>query len=159
MATTRVYLGAGDSAKIYRIGQVGFDTGNQDSGAQDYTIKIETERQYPAGRDALVYWRRVAIRINRTAPADVTVKVYVDEVQTQTYTAAGVAQDQTIVFNLTGGGEREDVLEADINAVGSSIRIYIEVTSSDIDGILLFEPIEAHGLVIRPAKSRSAEVS
>jgi len=157
MANTRLFLGAADTNILYRVGQVGIDTGNQDSGAATYVVSISTERQYPAGRNALINWRRVAVRLLRTAPVDITMRVYVDEIQTQVYDASSNLVNQTIVFNQTGGGECEEVVEADIQAVGTSIRIELDINSNDIDGILLLEPFEAHGRTIRPAKSRAAE--
>lgn len=158
MSTTKLFLGAADSPTLYRVGQIGLDTGNQDSGASTYTTILETERQYPAGRDGLIHFRRVIVRLFRTAAVDILMRVYVDEVQTQYYLAS-VATDQEINFSLTGGGEREDIIEADINAVGGSIRVYLEIDSVDIDGLVLIEPIEAHGRAIRPARSRAAEVT
>ena len=85
-------------------------------------------------------------------------KLFIDEVQTQ-YFLAGVATDQEISFSLTGGGEREDIIEADINAVGASIRVLLEIDSDDVAGVVLIEPIEAHGRPLRQAKSRAAEVT
>lgn len=158
MATTKLFIGAADGPTLYRIGQVGIDTGNQDSGATTYTTILETERQYPAGRDALIHWRRVAVRLWRTGAVDILMRVYVDEVQTQ-YFSAGVPTNQEINFSLTGGGEREDIIEADINAVGGSIRVYLEIDSVDVESVLLIEPIEAHGRALRPARSRGAEVT
>ena len=159
MANTRLFLGSTDSANLFRIGQVGIDTGNQDSAADPYTIAISTERQYPAGRNSLVNWRRVAVRLLRTAPVDITIRVYVDEVQTQTFDTSGDPVDQEIEFNLTGGGECEEVIEADIQANGTSIRIELDILSTDIDGLLLLEPFEAHGRPIRESLSRTAETS
>ncbi|KKL11886.1 hypothetical protein LCGC14_2541290 [marine sediment metagenome] len=158
MATTQLLIGAADGPTLYRIGQIGLDTGNKDAGTDVYTAILETERQYPAGRDALIHFRRVIVRLARNAVATITMKVFVDEVQTQYY-LSGVLTDQAIVFVLTGGGEREDVIEADINAVGTSIRVLLEIDSDDLGGILLIEPIEAHGRVVRPAKSRAAQVT
>ncbi len=158
MATTKLFIGAADSPTLYRIGQVGIDTGNTDSGAAIYKAILETERQYPAGRDAVVHWRRVAVRLWRSGAVDLLMKVFIDEVQTQ-YFLAGVATDQEIAFSLTGGGEREDVIEADINAVGASIRVLLEIDSDDVAAVVLIEPIEAHGRPLRQAKSRAAEVT
>jgi hypothetical protein len=158
MAKTKTFFVCPNSPTLYTVGQIGIDDENTDAATTAYTATIETERQYPAGRDALIHFRRVAIRVNRNAAAKLTLKIFVDEVQTQIYTGSTLG-NQTIVFDLTETGEREDVLEADLSAVGASIRCLITILSTDIDGYFLLEPIEAHGRVLKSARARTAEAT
>lgn len=155
----KVYLGEAGGSNIYYQGQLNIDGGNQDAGSTTYTATLKTERVYPAGRDALLHFRRVAIRLLRNGSVSFNVKIYVDEEQSQYYDSSDTLVDQVVTFDFTGGGEREDVAEVDMNAVGSQIQVEIIVTSTDLDGPLFIEPIEVHYRTVRPAKSRSAEVT
>lgn len=159
MAKAKTYVCEAAGPKVYFLGQIGIDPGNQDAGASAYTGTLKTERIYPAGRQGLCHFRRVAVRLLRQAPVGLTITAYVDEAQTQTYDSSSNLVDQSVTFSLTGGGEQEDVVEMDINAVGAQIQVKITVDSDDIDGFCLIEPIEAHLRVVRQAQSRTASAT
>lgn len=168
MANTIVFLGEQGTGKIFKIGKVGFDSGSVatfDPNSTPFTGTLKTERMSPAGEDALVRFRRVALRAFKTGGWTAKFTIWVDDVQTQVYdntTLTSVKVDQVITITAPSddqGEEKEVLLEADIDAVGTFIQVQIELISSDITGIFLPESIETHVQVMRETVSRSGAES
>lgn len=156
---TPVYAAENTGARIYRIGRVGFDSGLQDAGGI-YTATLRTDKFTPAGEDGLVQFRRVAIRIWHTGAYELVMRVYVDGVQTSYYVTNTVtAQQVTFTRSAPTSSPAEQVEEADIEKIGTSIEIELVLNSDDVTGIFLPETIEIHGRVIRQSKSRTAETT
>jgi len=156
---TPVYAAENTGARVYRIGRVGFDTGAQDAGGV-YTATLRTDTFAPAGEDGLVLFRRAAVRIWHTGAYELLMRIYVDGVQTTYYVGTTVtAQEVTFVRSAPSPSPAEQVEEADIEKVGTSIEIELVLNSDDITGIFLPETIEIHGRVIRQSKSRVAETT
>lgn len=160
MAQTAVYVGANDGGKLYRVGQVGSDSGSavgKDSGSQAFTATLKTERVSPAGENGLAHFRRVGLRMLRSGPAKITMRVYVDDEQTKIFDNTKSESPETvqeIVFDKNSIPLGEDIIEADINAVGTYIQVELEITSSDILGTFLAETLLTHYRPIRTAAQR-----
>ena len=170
-----VLLCENGGARIFKVGRIGFDTGNPSTGwkdAQDtaqvggfaYTGTIRTEDQSPLGEGGDVLFRRILVRVRRTGGWKLTMKVFVDGVQTQRYdntVEPAVLVDQTIAFNSAdfteppvGEAEVENILEAAVNVEGTFVSLEIKVTSTDqVGGYLLIESAEAHYFELAPARA------
>ena len=161
-----ILVGQGDGNKIYQVGRIGYDTNpsGTDTGDKAYTANLETERMSPAGEDALIRIRRVVLRALASKTWTVTMRVYVDDVQTQiwdndeTSATFGTQIDQEIVVSseaMADASEGEVIIEADVDATGTFLQVHIDILSSDITGYFLPESIETHLQVLRESKSRS----
>jgi len=168
MANTLVYLGEIGTGKIYRVGKVGFDSGataSYDPNSTAFTGTLKTERMSPAGENALVRFRRVALRVLQSGGWTVKFTIWVDDKQTQTYdndTAGSPKVDQTITISNPStdtGALKEALIEADIDAVGTYIQVQIELVSSDITGVFMPESIETQVQVMRETVSRATAES
>jgi len=154
-----VFAAQKSGSRIYRIGRVGLDTGSSDTGGA-YTATLKTDKFSPAGEDGLALFRRVALRSLHTGQYTVTMKVFVDGVQTQVY-SGGVLVNQTVVFVRAAPtiSPAESVEEADIVGQGTHIEVELSVLSTDVTGSFLPETLEVHFHPLRPAKSRAAETA
>lgn len=150
----------GDDPRIYKFGRVGFDSGLADAGG-NFTATMRTEKISPAGELGLCHFRRVGFRIFRTGSFTVTVKVYVDGVQTKIFDAASAAIDQVIVITKAAPAisPEETLVEADINAKGSYIEVDLTVNSNDVGGVFLPEELEIHYRALRQARQTVAAES
>ena len=156
MPQTAVYTGDANGPKVYRVGRIGFDSGNQDISANAYEAQMKTERFTPLGEGGLMHFRRVVIRILRNADWQMTVTVFVDEDQTQVYddsVSTSPQTDQSVVISGTASGFGEENVEISIDDVGTSIQVQVDITSTDINGVLLFESMYVHGRPIKASES------
>ena len=172
MASTSVLIGEANTNKIYKIGQVGYDSGSsstEDPNDTPFTGIIETERMSPAGEAGLVRYRRVALRAYKVGAWKATFTVKVDDEQTKVFDNTVYAPDSTtfplvdqtieVESDPEDTGEGEVVIEADIDAHGTFIQVKVELVSTDITGYFLPESIEVHLQPIRQSKSRSTAES
>lgn len=172
MANTVVLFGEAGSNSIYQIGKVGYDSGPSgalytDPDDTPFTGTLKTERISPAGEDALVRFRRVALRAYKVGTWAATFTVWVDDVQTKIWDNDGdsvtfgeqLDQVVTITSESDDTGEGEAVIEVDIDATGTFIQVQVELQSDEIQGYFLPESIEVHLQAIREAKSRDTAES
>ena len=175
MANTTVLIGEANSNVIYKIGKVGYDSGDpnaitEDPNATPFTRTLKTERLSPAGEDGLARFRRVALRALKLGTWEVTFKIWVDDVRTKIFdntveyapdsaTFPMVDQVVTITSDTDDSGEGEAIIEVDIDAHGTFIQVEVELTSTNINGYFLPESIEVHLQAIRQSKSRSTAKS
>jgi hypothetical protein len=171
MANTTVLFGEANSDKIYKVGKVGYDSGDpnavtEDPNATAFTGTIKTERLSPAGEAGLGRFRRVVLRALKLGSWEVTFTIWVDDVQTQRFDNTVLAPDSptfplvdqtiTVVSDTDDTGEGEAIIEADIDAVGTFIQVQVDIVSTDILGYFLPESIEVHLQPIRQARSQPA---
>jgi hypothetical protein len=154
---------------IYRIGRIGLDSGTKDAqdtagaGGFAYTATIRTDPQSPLGEGGLARFRRIVLRVLRQGNFTATLKVYVDDVQTQRWdntVSPSVKVDQTVQFVFTDSAELEEtILEAAIDAVGTHIALELTAVSTDLSGgLFLLEGGEVHALDLARARTdESAE--
>jgi len=156
---TPVFAAENAGPRVYKVGRVGLDTGSQDTGGV-YTATLRTERVSPAGEGGLCYFRRVAIRVWRTGGFTITLKAFVDGVQTRVY-SGGVLVDQVAVITKAAPTTSpiEDVVEMSLAAQGTSIEVEMAVDSDDVTGVFLPELVELHYIPLRKAKGRGAEAT
>jgi hypothetical protein len=174
MANTTVLVGEANSPKIYKIGKVGYDSGNvgglsEDPNGTQFKGTIKTERLSPAGEDGLCRFRRVVLRALKLGSWKVKFTVWVDDVQTKRFdntvytpdsaTFPTVDQIIEISSNTDDTAEGEAIIEADIDAHGTFIQVEVELASTDITGYFLPESIEVHLQAIRQSKSRATAAS
>lgn len=168
MANTIVLMGDTTGGRIYKIGKVGYDSGNSatyDPEMTPFTGYLKTERVSPAGEDGLMRFRRVVLRALKSGEYTATFKVWVDDERTKVFDNTQITSpkiDQTIVISNPTDEELDEgeaILEADIDATGTFIQVQVELTSTDIKGYFLPESIEIHGQALRPAKSRATAES
>jgi len=162
-----ILAGAGDSNKIYQIGRIGYDSGAvasfpQDPGETTYYGEFETERMSPAGEDGLVRFRRIVLRALTQGSWEIYMEVFVDDVQTkiwdndETSSTYGQQINQSItITSKEGAPGGEAIMEADIDATGTFVQVFVRIASEDIQGYFLPESLEAHVQAIRESKSRS----
>lgn len=155
MAGSSIYLGERTGARIFRLNRVGYDTAGADLGSHVYTGTFTTERITPAGPGSLVLFRGVCVNLYSSGTYSITVKVYVDDVQTK----LGDGTNQTIVLASAVAREGKYSPEAAIEAYGSTIRVEVTVLSSAVTAPFAIESITASGRVIRGSKSRSGETA
>jgi hypothetical protein len=157
---TRLMIAGNAGHRIYVAGRVGLDTGPDDVGGP-YTALMRTERFSPAGENALLHFRRVALRVWHTGSFAGTMRVYVDETQTQYYTSAGVLTDQELAFSADAPTLTPDetIVEMDINAQGTYIQVELEIESDAITGVFLPETIFVGARVLRPGRQRNASTT
>lgn len=155
MSSVLPLVGEKNGSRVYRIGVVGFDTGDDDGGV--FTGVLRTDPFSPAGEGGLLLYRRVAIRLLRSGSYTFTVKVFVDGNQTRIWNSSSVEVDQTTSFTATATALQEEVLEVDIEAHGTSIAVEIEIDSDNTSGVFLVESIFVHAYGMREALSRGAE--
>ena len=154
-----VFLSERSGSHIYRVGRVGYDSGDQDTGGA-YTGTLKSEKQSPLGPQGLCHFRRIGIRIRHTGAFTMTLTVYVDGQQTQIYDSSSVLVDQTISFTEaapTGENPTEVLLEGDISARGTYIQLKLTVTSTDVVGVFLPESFDVFYRPLREAKVGAAE--
>lgn len=150
----------GTDPRIYKFGRVGFDSGVSDPGGA-FTATLRTEKISPAGELGLCQFRRVGIRIFRTGSFTMTVKAYVDGVQTTTYDASSnrVNQSISITKSAPSVSPEETLVECDIDARGTYIEVELIVTSSGVAGLYLPEELEIHYRPLRQARQTVAAES
>lgn len=173
MPISNLYLGATGDNRLFRVGQVGINTGNTDPDGSLNTAFLTTERQYPAGRDALVNFRRVVLRFKHNAAFIMSSLVYVDEQNTEIFingTPGTQVHSISTPISLPSPSIQqgdtdmpESTVSLDFAASGSSIQVFVgfvldHFQGADPEGIVMLESIEAHGRVIRPSRSRAANV-
>src|SRR5687767_9427184 len=114
----------GTDPRVYKFGRVGFDSGSSDPGGA-FTATLRTEKISPAGEHGKCHFRRIAFRIFRTSNFTMSVKVYVDGVQTKVYDASSAKVDQviSIVKDAPTISPEETMVEGDINAQGTYIEV------------------------------------
>lgn len=147
-------------ARLYKMGRVGFDSGSADPGG-NFTATMRTEKISPAGELGYCQFRRIGFRVFRTGSFTITVKVFVDGVQTQIYDASSVKVNQTIVIAKAAPSisPEETEVEADISANGTYIEVELTVTSNNVSGLFLPEELEVHYRPIRQARATVAAES
>lgn len=147
----------GTDPRLYKFGRVGFDSGSADPGGV-YTATMHSEKISPAGELGLCHFRRVGFRIYRTGSFTITLKVYVDGVQTQIWDGAGnkTTQQVVLVSAAPTNSPDETLVEADINARGTYIEVELTVQSSDVSGVFLPEGLEVHFRPLRMARGTVA---
>lgn len=155
MAGSSLYIGERSGARIFRLNRVGYDSAGADLGSHVYTATFRSERIAPAGLGALVLFRGVTINLYSSGTYSITVKVYVDDVQTK----LGDNTAQTIVLASAVAREGKYSPEAAIEAVGRTIQVEVTVTSSAVTAPFMIESIIATGRVIRGAASRRGETT
>lgn len=157
---TPVFAAEGNGSRIYQVGRVGLDTGSQDTGGV-YTGTLRTERINPMGETALLMFRRAVVRVWRTGGYTVTMKIYVDGVQTQVYDGSGNKVNQTITFTAPAPAitPTESFLEASISATGTYVELELDVASNNVTGIFLPSELEIHFAPLRRARERAAQAS
>lgn len=155
----QVFLGESVGSRVYAVGRVGIDSGTADlsgTGAYSnpYTGILKTERISPAGEDGLCFFQRVALRIWRTGAFSLTMRVWVDDVQTQVWASDGSGSPQTIVISRgsPSSSPEEIVVEGAIRARGTYIQVEISVDSASVTGIFLPETLEVHYLPLRATR-------
>ena len=153
-----VFAGEQSGNKIYRVGRVGFDSGNTDAGGA-YTGTLRTEKISPLGESGLCYFRRVVLRVFRTGAFTVTFKVYVDGAQTKIFNASSQKVDQTIVVTKAAPtiSPDETIVEGEIAGKGTYIEVEMTILSTDGTGVFLPEELEVHFQPLREARVGSAE--
>ena len=165
-----ILVGQGNGPRIYQIGRIGYDTNpsGTDTGDKAYTANLETERMSPGGEDALIRIRRVVLRALALKTWKITMRVYVDDVQTQiwdndeTSATFGTQIDQEIIVEsgpISETSEGEVIIEGDVDATGTYVQVHIDILSSDITGYFLPESMEVHLQPIRESKSRATAES
>lgn len=144
-------------ARVYQFGRVGFDSGTADPGG-NFTATMRTEKISPAGDFGLCQFRRIGFRIFRTGSFTMTVKVYVDGVQTKVYDASSNKIDQVIVISQAAPSTSPEktLVEADIDARGTYIEVELTVTSNNIVGLYLPEELDVH---FRPLQQSSVRIA
>ena len=170
MANTVLLFGEANSNKIYSVGKVGYDSGDEatyDPNTTAFTGTLRTERISPAGEDALVRFRRVVLRAYKVGSWKATIRAWVDDERTKIWDnddesdTWGEQVDQEVVIEAdeedTGAGEA--ILEMDIDATGTFIQVEVDLLSSDIKGYFLPESLETHVQVIRETVSRDTAES
>ena len=155
MAESSLYAGERDGGRIFQIGRLGFDQGPSDLGANVYTGIFRSERIAPAGVGALINFRRLAIHLMVSGSYTFTVKVWIDNGQTE----LGTGALQSVVVTGTAGGLSEVTEEIEIQGIGSHLQMEITMDSDDITGIFLIESIRARGRIIRESASRTGASS
>jgi hypothetical protein len=110
MAESSLYAGERDGARVFQVGRLGFDQGTQDLSATVYTGTYRTERISPAGPNALVNYRRVAIHLLVSGSYTFTVKVWINDGRTQ----LGVGTEQEVTVTGTAGALQEVTEEIEI---------------------------------------------
>jgi len=150
----------GNDPRIYKFGRVGFDSGSGDPGA-NFTATMRTEKISPAGDLGLCQFRRIGFRIYRTGAFTLTVKVYIDGIQTKIFDASSNKVDQTIVIAKAAPSisPEETLVEADIDGQGSYIEVELTVTSNNITGVFLPEELDIHYRPLRQARQTVAAES
>lgn len=148
----------GTDPRVYKFGRVGFDSGQSDPGGA-FTATMRTEKISPAGENGKCHFRRVAFRIFRTGSFTISVKVYVDGVQTKVYDSSSNKVDQVISITKSAPSisPEELLVEGDIDARGTYIEVELTVTSSNIAGLFLPEELNVHFRPMRQAKQEGAE--
>lgn len=163
MPQTALYVGENDGNTIYRIGQVGVDSGSSvglDAGSTSYTGALKSERISPTGEGGLSRFRRVALRVLRSGPAQFRMRVWVDDEQTEIYdndVTGSPEVGQEVVFSLDSVPLQEDVVEVSLDATGTFIQVELEIRSGNIPGLFLPESIETHFYPIRMTEARDGE--
>lgn len=147
-------------ARLYKYGRVGFDSGVADPGG-NYTATMRSEKMSPAGELGLCHFRRIGLRIFRTGSFTVTLKVFVDGVQTKRYDSSSNKVDQVIVLTKSAPtiSPEETEIEADIDASGTYIEVELTVTSNNIAGLFLPEELNIHYRPIRQSRATVAAES
>lgn len=145
-----------NGSRIYKVGRVGYDSGNVDAGGA-YTGNLRTGKISPQGEDGLCLFRRVVMRIWRTGQFTITFTIYVDGVQTQILNSSGAKVPQTIVITKPAPvlPPEETVVECSISAQGTYIEVEADIVSTSITGTFLPEELECHYIPVRPTKARS----
>lgn len=153
-----IFIAAKNDHKLYRIGRVGYDSGDQDPGGA-YVATLKSERISPAGDHGYVHFRRIGLRVLHSGTFTITMRVYVDDVQTTIYNASSTAVAQEIVFTKTApsSATAEALLEADISAKGTFVQVELEITSTNVSGVFLPEEVELHARAIRGVIEHAAE--
>lgn len=154
MPTPLFIIGA--DPRLYKFGRVGFDSGSSDPGGA-FTATMRTEKISPAGEHGFCHFRRIGFRIFRTGGFTMTVRVYVDGVQTKVYDANSTKVDQVISIVKTAPSisPEETTVEGDIDAKGTYIEVELTVTSNNIVGLYLPEELNVH---YRPLKQSSTQI-
>jgi hypothetical protein len=160
MSATLTLIGERNGNRVYRIGSLGLDGGNQDTDGNTYTALLRTDRFSPLGEGGLALFRRVSVRVLRSGAYTITARVYVDDTQTQRYENVDTGSslvDQVIVLTNTASALVEDVLQIDVSAQGTHISVELTIDSDDLTGVFLVESMEVHLYPVRPARGRAAE--
>jgi hypothetical protein len=149
-----------NEARVYKMGRVGFDSGASDPGA-NYTATMRTEKISPDGELGYCQFRQIGFRIYRTGSFTLTVKVYVDGVQTQIYDASSTRVNQVIVITKPAPvlSPEETLIEADIDGKGSYVEVELTVASNNVTGVFLPEELEVHYRPLRQARETVAAES
>src|SRR6266699_67644 len=150
-----LFLSAYTGSHLYKMGRVGFDSGNVDSNSSVYTGVFRTEKIFPMNFDGVMLFRRILLRIFRTGAFQLALNVYIDGVQTISYDANGNVQLQSVNFNLPAPVNSPDktLLEMAIAGRGTYIEVEGTVTSNTLSGIFLPEELEIHYDPLRTARS------
>lgn len=146
--------------RLYKYGRVGFDSGSADPGG-NYTATMRTEKMAPAGELGYCHFRRIGFRIFRTGAFTMTVKVFVDGVQTTIYDSSSARVDQTVTITKTAPSisPEETLVEADIDGKGTYIEVELTVVSNAVTGVYLPEELEVHFRPLRQARATVAAES
>jgi hypothetical protein len=151
MADSSLYAGERLGNRIFKVGRVGFDAGPTDPDANVYVGTFKSERIFPAGPGGLINFRQVSIHVRASDEYVMTVKVFVDDVQTKAINGS----PQKVIITNTVSGVSEVTEEIKISKSGSFIQVEITIDSDDIKGIFLIEGIWGHGRIIRKTSGRT----
>ena len=147
--TAPIFIPELNGSRIYKVGRVGYETGIQDDGGV-YTGTLRSSKISPQGEAGWCKFRRVVLRIRHTSSFVMTVKAFVDGVQTtvydQTDMTGGTVEDQVVVFTQDGppAPPAETILQMDISAKGTYIEIELTCDSDEVFGTFLPESVEVH---------------
>jgi hypothetical protein len=145
---------------LYKVGRTGFDSGASDAGGV-YVARMKTERQAPEGKHGLCQFRRIGLRVTRTAGFTATIKVWVDDKQTKRYDASSAAVDQTVVvvYGVPTIAPEETIIEVDINAVGTYIAVEMTLNSNEVSGTFMLDELNVHYRPLRKSRQTIAAES
>jgi len=161
--TTRILVAQNGGSRVFAVGRTGLDSGTQDVGGV-YTGLFQTDPLSPDGEGGLSHFRRVLVRVRHTGAFVCKVRLYVDGVQTQVY-SAGALVDQEVTFTQAAptfypeDAEAETLLEVDCDAQGTFIVVELEVDSDDITGVFLPESVWVGRRTIKAGRQRGANTS
>lgn len=155
-----IYVCEVGQRRLYKVGRVGFDSGTADAGGT-YTATLRTEKISPTGEFGLSHFRRIGFRIFRTGSFTITVKVYVDGVQTKIFDSSSAKIDQVITITKAAPtiSPEETLVDADIDASGTYIEVELTVASNQVTGVFLPEELDIHYRPIRPVRQTAAAES
>ena len=159
-STAPILLPQIDGTGIFTVGRVGYETGTQDTGGV-YIGTIRSGKISPLGPTGYCKFRRLALRIRHNSSFTVTVRAYVDDVQTKVWDANSEQADQEVVFTQAAPTDTpaETVLQLDLTAAGISIEFELLLNSDEVQGMFLPESVEVHFYPVRKARRAAGQAT